>query len=108
MDIERKRGDTYPIQITVLENGVGMNISGTSFTLTVDPAKLPTTAVNNIMSLAGVIVNAATGRVDFTPAPADVDHVGKYYHDVQMVDGAGLKRTVVDGKFTLIQDIGKS
>lgn len=107
MDIERKRGDTYPIEITVLNNGAAMNISGASFLLTVDPNKEPADATSNICQLVGVVTDAPNGRVSFTPTAQQMDHVGKFYHDIQMTDGTGAKRTVDAGKFTLKQDITK-
>ncbi len=107
MDIERKRGDTYPIEITVLSNGAPMAISGASFLLTVDSRKEPTDGTTQICQLTGVITNALTGSVSFTPTAPQMDHVGKFFFDIQMTDGTGAKRTIDAGKFTLKQDITK-
>jgi hypothetical protein len=108
MDIERKRGDTYPIEITVLSDGVALDITGASFLLTVDPAKEPTDATNNLCQLTGVITDAPTGAVSFTPTANQMDAVGKYFFDIQMTDASGAIRTIDAGKFVLKQDITKA
>jgi BppU N-terminal domain len=107
MDIERKRGDTYPIEITVLSDGVALDITGASFILTVDPVKAPTDALNNLCQLTGVITDAAAGEVSFTPTANQMSPAGKYYFDIQMTDASGAKRTIDAGKFVLTQDITK-
>ena len=107
MDIERKRGDTYPIEIIVNSNGSPLNISGASFVLTVDPSKTPVDNTNNLFALTGTITDAPGGRVSFTPTELQADHVGRFFHDIQMTDGSGAKRTIDSGKFTFTQDITK-
>jgi hypothetical protein len=107
MDIERKRGDTWPIEITVNADSVPLDVTGTSFILTVDPSKAPTSNTTNLFQLNGVVTNGPNGRVAFTPTPSQVDRVGKFFYDIQMTDGTGAKRTVAEGKFILTQDITK-
>lgn len=107
MDIERKRGDTYPIEIAVSADGAALNVTGTSLLLTVDPNKAPLDATANLFQLNGVVTDGPNGRVAFTPTPSQVDRVGKFYYDIQMTDGTGAKRTVAEGKFILTQDITK-
>lgn len=107
MDIERKRGDTYPIEIVVNADGAPLNVTGTSLILTVDPEKAPLTAAANLFQLNGVVTDGPNGRVAFTPTPVQMDHVGKFYFDIQMTDGTGAKRTVAEGKFIFTQDITK-
>lgn len=107
--ITRKRGDTYADEIIVKSKTTGLpiNITGYSFTMTLDPSKAPVDATNNLYSLTGAIVDAAAGRVEFAPTAMQADQVGAFYYDVQMVDGAGRKRTVVLDKYTYTQDISK-
>lgn len=108
-DIIRKRGDTYADEITIKSatTGLPINITGYSFLLTLDPAKEPTSAALNVYQLTGVILDAAAGRVEFAPTTLQADQVGVFYFDVQMVDGAGRKRTIESGKYTYKQDITK-
>lgn len=109
-DIERKRGDTYADEIVVKSKTTGLpiDITGYAFTMTVDPEKAPLTADNNLYQLTGAIVDAAAGRVEFAPTSTQANQLGKFFYDVQMVDGAGRKRTIVSGKYTYSQDITKS
>lgn len=108
--ITRKRGDTYADEITVKSKATGLpiNITGYTFTMTLDPEKSPATAANNLYSLIGTIVDAPNGRVEFAPTAVQADQVpGLYYYDVQMVDGAGRKRTILLDKYKYEQDISK-
>lgn len=107
-DITRKRGDTYADEVIVKSNGQPINIAGYSFKLTVDPQKAPATDENNLFSLDGVIVDAAAGRVEFAPTALQADHVGKFFYDVQMVDGSGRKRTILSARYEFTQDITKA
>ncbi len=112
-DIEYSRGDSYPYSILIKDKaaGVYVDITGYTFILTVDPAKAPVDASNNVFSVVGVVdpdqvTNA--GRVSFTPTEDDTDNVGKFYYDIQFIDGSGNKRTFVKGfKFLIEQDISK-
>lgn len=61
--ITRKRGDTYADEITVKSKATGLpiNITGYTFTMTLDPLKDPLTATNNLYSLVGTIIDAPAG-----------------------------------------------
>jgi hypothetical protein len=109
-DIKRTRGDTYADEFIILreETGLPLNLTGFSFLLTLDPERRPTSAANHVYQLTGTILNAAQGRVEFAPSSSQANIVGTYYYDVQMVDGAGRKRTVESGKYRYVQDITKT
>lgn len=106
--ITRKRGDTYPINIAVLADGVALDVTGCTFILTVDPSKAPTDSSANLCALAGTVISGPAGTVRFTPTAGNMDHVGKFFYDVQMTDGTGFIRTVDAGAFVLQQDITKT
>lgn len=108
-DLTRRRGDTYADEFIIKSKATGLpiNITGYTFTLTVDPAKDPTADTNNLFQLTGTIIDAVAGRVEFAPSAIQADHVGSYFYDVQMIDGATRKRTIVSGKYKFIQDITK-
>jgi len=106
-DITRKRGDTYPIELTVLDNtGVAKDITGGVLLMTADPEKEPLDALNNIFQISGDIVSAADGTVTFAMTDLTSDYVGVFYYDVQL-DRGGVKSTVVAAKLTMLQDITK-
>ena len=108
-DLTRKRGDTYADEFLVKSKATGrpIDITGYTFLLTVDPSKVPTSDATNAYQIAGTILSATDGRVEFAPSPVQADRVGVYYFDVQMVDGAGRKRTIDSGKYKYEQDITK-
>jgi len=107
--ITRKRGDTYAETITVIDNaGTPINIANYNFQLTVDPEKAPATAANNLFTIAGNILDAAAGKVEFAPSALQADQLpGTYYYDIQFVDGAGRIRTIALDKWVVTQDISK-
>lgn len=107
-DITRKRGDTYAIEFVVKNDDVVVDITDCTFLLTVDPAKTPTDATNNLFQLTGVIIDAPAGTVAFTPTAEQVDHIGKFFYDIQMTNAAGAIRTITKAKFVLEQDITKT
>ncbi len=109
--ISRKRGDTYADEIIVTSatTGLPIDITGYTFTMTLDPAKDPIDATNNLYSLVGTIIDAPNGRVEFAPSALQADQTpGAYFYDVQMIDGAGRKRTILLDKYKYEQDIGKA
>jgi len=106
--ITRKRGDTYPLEFTIKGDGVPLNITSCTFKLTVDSRKDPTDETTKLFTWIGSIVSAPAGTVQFLPILADVDHVGKFYFDLQMIDSAGFIITVEKDKWTFEQDITKA
>jgi hypothetical protein len=108
VNITRARGDTYPLVFTIKSNGVPLDISGVlTMLLTVDPKKAPVDDVNNLFTLAGDVIDGPAGVVSFPISESQADHVGNYFYDVQMVDGASVIRTIQNGKFSFVQDITK-
>lgn len=108
--ITRKRGDTYADEIiaTSKKTGLPIDITGYSFTMTLDHSKEPIDATTNLYSLVGTIVNAVAGRVEFAPSPTQANQApGTYYYDIQMLDGVGRKRTIALDKYKYEQDISK-
>lgn len=109
VDICVVRGDSPVIPVSVKdENGVAIDITGGVFTLTIDGEEEPTDALNNVFSVPGVITDAPGGKVTFTPSTTDTDEgSGGYFYDIQMVL-AGSTRTILKGKFEILQDITKA
>lgn len=105
-DLQRKRGDTYPIKWTVTEGGKTLPIAGYTFTLSVSTQKEPDTA-DYEFQLDGIITDAAAGKVVFYPTETDVDRVGDFYYDIEVVDDSGYTHTPKEGKIKFTQDITK-
>jgi hypothetical protein len=105
----RTRGDTLADRFTVTDsNGAPVNITSWAFALTLNSEKDPVDATNQIVSLAGVITNAAAGEVEFPWDDLEADQPpGTYYYDIQYVTDTGEKYTPVKGTYKFTQDINK-
>ena len=106
--ITRYRGDTVPDQFTLTdadENPV--DITGYTFTMTVDTLKTPPDNTTLVYQLTGTITNAAAGEFEFAPSAVQADLTGNYWYDIQMVDGGGAIQTLVKDKYVYTQDITK-
>ena len=110
IDLCISRGDTQPWTFTILKSdGVTPeNITGFSFTLTVDPSSDPIDALNNLFALTGTITNGPAGVVSFEMTSVQSDQTpAEYFFDLEMTDGAAKERTVAKGVFEFQQDITK-
>jgi len=112
-ELEYYRGDSWPKGFTLKDKATGaaLDITGCTFTMTVDPEKEPADNTNNLFSVAGIISGDPTeGKVTFTPTEVNTDQTpGKYYYDIQGEGGVlGTKRTVVKDVFKITQDITKT
>lgn len=107
--ITRKRGDTYPEQITVVDEDTGeaLDIAGASFKLTVNSDQNPTDETTQLFQIVGAIVVAADGTVKFTPTAGNAAVVGNNYFDVEMTS-SGEVTTVMAGSWNVGQDITKT
>lgn len=107
-DISRVRGDTYRIRRTVKASGAVVDITDWTFLLTINRVAKPVDASDQIAQIAGVIFDATSGVVDFTPSEADVDVAGSYFYDIEAIDAGGETTTPGKGQFIISQDITKS
>lgn len=108
-DLCVRRGDSPIIPIVVRDDQLAVvNISGYTFLMTVDPSPAPASDVNNLFQVAGVITDAANGRLTFQPSTVNTDQSpGVYFYDIQMITTASSKRTILSGQFEIKQDITK-
>lgn len=109
INLERRRGDSYAdeFEITSETTGQPVDITGFTFLMTVDPEKAPVNSDNNIFQVAGNITDGPNGLVEFAPTAVQTDVLGSYFYDIQMTDTGGRIRTVIAGKYKLVQDITK-
>lgn len=109
MEIQRYRGDTAADQFSVFNKSAGdvASLAGCTFTLTVGSVMNPTDDTTMLYQLTGV-VDTEKGTVYFEPSDDQVNRVGVFYYDIQMVDSNGKKRTLVKDVYEFIQDISKN
>lgn len=106
-NINRYRGDTDPFVFNISKDGEAVDITGSTFLLSVNVSATPEIDDYTFQLVGVVKPSPAVGIVSFTPpSPATVDLVGTYYYDVQMTTGSAIK-TIVTGKIVFGQDITK-
>lgn len=103
--ITRFRGDTDPFVFNLTKDGSPVNLTGSTFKLSVSTQQSPETP-SYTFQIDGVVSSPCPGRVTFTPTLPDVDIVGSFYYDIQMTTGTIVK-TIVTGGLQMVQDITK-
>jgi hypothetical protein len=108
IDVQRRRGDTYPEYFTVASSEAGWTLAGATFLLTVDPSEDPSTNTANLFQVAGVIDSVPEAKIHFDISVLHANQLpDTYYYDIQMTDALGKITTIVRGKWQVIQDITK-
>ena len=103
--IFRKRGDTASFIIQITSDGVkGIDITGFTFLLTVDPSAHPSGTGNNLFQLSigsGLALSTPTdGEITVTLSTAQAGiAIDSYFYDVRQTDGAGALRIVLEGRW---------
>ncbi len=115
--IDRKRGDTAPDKITVLDPeaatpGTPLDVTGFGFKMTVnteqDPDPGPPIGVE-LVSIIGSLVDAPNGVVEFPWSPGDADQLPEeYFYDIQQTDSAGKILTIAKERYIFQQDVTKT
>lgn len=115
--IARKRGDTAPDKITILdEESVAvpkdpLDITGFSFKLTVNTEQDPDPGVpigTELVSINGSIIDALNGVVEFPWTPTEADQVPEdYFYDMEQIDASGRLLTIAKNQYIFQQDITK-
>jgi hypothetical protein len=108
-EITRYRGDTAPDRFTVKDvDGTVINITSYTFLLTVDEKKNPANTATQVFQIAGVIIDAVNGVVEFEPTTGNANQVpDTYWYDVQMIDPDGRITTLAKDEYIFVQDISK-
>ena len=116
--IARKRGDTAPDKITVLDPeaatpGTPLDVTGFAFRLTVnterDPDPVgPPIIGTELVTIAGTLIDAPNGVVEFPWTPGQADQVPEdYFYDIEQTDTAGKILTIAKEEYKFQQDVSK-
>ena len=114
--IARKRGDTAPDKIFVLDPeapvaGTPLDVSGFGFIMTVNTERDPDPGPpigTELASIAGTITDAVNGEVEFPWSPGDADQVPEeYFYDIQQTDTAGKILTIAKERYIFQMDVTK-
>ncbi len=97
-EITRFRGDTYPIMVTIKENGIPIDLATAVCKMTIAFSDL------EIVTIIGTNVSSSEGmaRFDFTEEIAD--HVGKFFYDIQ-VESGGYRTTYAKNVVNFLRDV---
>lgn len=107
IQICRSRGDTFPFDLTISLNGGALDITGSTFLLTVDPSPDPVDALANLFQNIPTIVDAPNGIIRVTLSGAEADQTPEtYFYDLQQTSGSAI-RTILKGEWIVEQDITK-
>ena len=94
--ITRFRGDTYPLIITLKENGVAVDLTGATVRMTI--------GLDSSVLCDAVITDETGGVAQFNFDESHVGSVGIFSYDIQVISG-GYITTYVKDEFELIQDV---
>ena len=111
----RKRGDTAPDKITVLDSEASpeapLDITGFVYTMTINTERDPDPGIpvgTELVSITGTIIDAPGGVVEFRFSAGDADQdSGTHWYDIQQVDGNGNIKTIAKNKYEFFQDVSK-
>jgi hypothetical protein len=105
--IERFRGDTYPISINCTKGGQPFNIKGYTMKMSVTAEEDPVAPATYLFQSDAIIDSSVDGKAHFPVLEVDVDRIGTVHFDIEVIDGAGYKRTPIKGAIEFKQDITK-
>lgn len=104
--IKRKRGNTRRIVLRIRDDSGDVDITNfTGFRLSVNPSQYPISTDDTVEVMSGYIIDAATGRVGFTPT--GLIPVGNYFHDAELIDDNTEKYTFAEGTYVVTQGVTK-
>ncbi len=94
--IKRFRGDTYPLIVTLKENGSPVDLNGSTVKMTI--------GLSTPVTITGTLNDAAGGVVQFDFDQASVGTAGRFSYDIQVDDGSYIT-TYVKDVFELVEDV---
>jgi len=107
MKIERYREDNYDHLFQMLDgDNLPITLTTESFEITINSTENPTTIDDQLYQASGSIIDAATGTISFPIA--GTTPVGEHFFDIQMIDTAGRRRTLVKGEWNVTQELNKN
>jgi hypothetical protein len=113
--IARKRGDTAPDKIFVLDPEispvVALDVTGFGFKMTVNTEEDPDPGVPigvELVSIVGSITDGPAGEVEFPWSAGDADQEPEeYFYDIEQTDTAGKILTIAKERYIFQQDVTK-
>lgn len=109
MTITRYRGDTFTDRFLVTNETTGdvVNLTGCTLYFTLNSESEPSDTSLQIYQLTGSVADPTSGVVEFGPNSTQVDRVGIFYYDIELIDANSKVRTLDKGTYVYKQDITK-
>lgn len=103
-NIERRRGDTYPIVFIIKSKNKPIPIDNWSnFRMAIVTEQRPEDDTGEVVELVGSLLSdGSDGKVKFN-VPSSVP-AGSFYYDAQGTDSGGFIVTFSEGKIKILQD----
>ena len=95
--IKRYRGDTYPLVVTLKENGSAVNLAGSTVRMTI--------GLDTPATITATITDAAGGEAQFDFTQTEVGTQGRFSYDIEVTDSGGIVTTYVKDIFELLEDV---
>lgn len=107
INLERSRGDTFPIpfRLTNKKTKVGIDVTGDTYKLSVSAEEFPTGNTYVLQSI-GEITDVFEGKIQFPIDATAADNLGDFFYDVERTYD-GVTKTLIKGTIAFIQDITK-
>lgn len=98
--LQRRKGDTYPIAITVTDNsGNALDITGNTYVLYVTAENDPSDEIYQL-TLIGNLTDAANGKVEFPLLQAEADTILDSYFVIKQTAGTEVT-SILEGPFKI-------
>lgn len=107
-NITRYRGDTYPIYVKVKnENSIPVDITDWTLVMSLCDTSSPTVS-DYVWQVTASVSEPESGIAFFDFTDEQMNLLGTYYYDIQILDQASKKRTIKKGSLVFFQDINKA
>jgi hypothetical protein len=106
IDLERKRGNTRRVSLTIENKDGPIDISKwTRLRMVINTDKEPTDTSTLVETIVGALIRSKKGSMYFVPSGKSP--AGNFYYEATCFDDNRESFTFLEGKFTILQDIPK-
>jgi hypothetical protein len=109
VDLEMFSGDHLTIQVTVIDTNTSLAKNLTALSSArwkVSKSKTAPASVSKTLGAGITLIDGPTGRLDIDLQPIDTaTFKGLFIHELEITDLFGRVQTVMDGAFTINQDL---
>lgn len=106
------RGDTAAKLLTIVKRDspqTAVDLTGLTLTISADQIQNPADETTQLFKKVMIVTSAVAGEAEFSLTTGDWVGIadGRYWFDIQAVDGVLVIQTLMKGRFEVIQDLNK-